>query len=235
MKAMILAAGLGTRLRPLTNSRPKALIEINGVPLLEMVLKRLIDAGVTEVIINLHHFPEQITDFLNEKDNFGIRIEFSYEEMLLDTGGGLKQASWFFDDDRPFLLHNVDVVSNVDFKKMIDAHSAAKCLATLAVNRRDTKRYLIFDATNQLCGWKSLIENQKNLAKAPQGDTLDLAFCGIHVLSPAIFARLDKQGPFSIIESYLRLARENESILAFRIDDYFWQDMGKLQPVGSKQ
>src|ERR1700674_5408097 len=150
MKAMILAAGLGTRLRPLTDDRPKALVEIAGRTLLEITLSRLRSFGVTEVIVNVHHFAEMILDYLKTHDNFGMRIEVSREEVLLDTGGGLKKAAWFFLEDstrldEPFLLHNVDVISTIDLRQMTQFHSENTALATLAVQNRETSRYLFFN------------------------------------------------------------------------------------------
>src|SRR6202521_5679752 len=150
MKAMILAAGLGTRLRPLTDDRPKALVEIAGRTLLEITLSRLRSFGVTEVIVNVHHFAEMILDYLKTHDNFGMRIEVSREEVLLDTGGGLKKAAWFFLEDstrldEPFLLHNVDVISTIDLRQMTQFHSDNTALATLAVQNRETSRYLFFN------------------------------------------------------------------------------------------
>ena len=227
MKAMILAAGLGTRLRPVTDTKPKALVEMNGVPLIEQVLTRLIAAGVKEVIVNLHHFPQQIIEFLQAKDNFGIRIEFSHEEKLLDTGGGLKKAGWFFDDGQPFIVHNVDVISDIDLREMIEQHSAKNCLATLAVNRRKSNRYFIFDEENLLCGWKSLTEDKTIEARTPAGKTTDGAFCGIHIISPGIFEKLNEDGAFSIVESYPRLAGETERIMAFQAAGYSYRDVGK--------
>lgn len=231
MKAMILAAGLGTRLRPLTNTRPKALVEINHVPLLEIVLKRLISAGVTEVIINVHHFADQIAEFVKAKEYFGVRIELSYEDQLLDTGGGLKNAAHFFSDGQPFIVHNVDVISNVDLQLMYQRHLTNNCLATLAVNHRETKRYLIFDEENLLCGWKSLRQDKSMVTRTPKGSTIKLGFCGIHVISPILFDKFIEEGAFSIFDSYLRLAGEGEQIMAFRVDDYDWQDVGKLEQL----
>ena len=229
MKAMIFAAGLGTRLRPITNTKPKALIEINGVPLLETVINRLIAAGVSEVIVNLHHFPDQIRDFVREKNNFGIRIEFSFEEtLLLDTGGGLKKAAWFFDDGQPFIIHNVDILSNINLEKMFEHHLENKCLATLAVNERETKRFLIFDEENLLCGWKSLHVNKEVVSRAPKGKSHDLGFCGIHVVSADIFEKITEDGVFSIITSYMRLISAGERIMAFRTHENLWRDVGKL-------
>ena len=141
MKAMILAAGLGTRLHPLTDTRPKALVEVAGRTLLEITLSRLSSFGVRDVIINVHHFPDMILDYLKARNNFGLHIEISREEQLLDTGGGLKKASWFFLQDsahseEPFILHNVDVISTIDLRRMLDFHNEKQALATLAVQHR---------------------------------------------------------------------------------------------------
>jgi len=160
MKAMILAAGLGTRLRPLTDNRPKALVEISGRTLLEITLSRLRAFGVREVIINVHHFADMIAGYLKAKNNFGMRIEISREDVLLDTGGGLKKAAWFFLEDassldEPFILHNVDVISTIDLPRMLQFHKEHHALATLAVQARETSRYLLFDDHLQLCGRRS--------------------------------------------------------------------------------
>src|SRR5664279_2367038 len=155
MKAMVLAAGLGTRLRPLTDDRPKALMEIEGRTLLEITLTRLREFGIREVIVNVHHFADMVVDYLKAKQNFGMRIEVSREEVLLDTGGGLKQAAWFFLEDsrdEPFLLHNVDVLSTIDLASMVRFHSEHQAIATLAVQDRASSRYLLFDEQLQLCG-----------------------------------------------------------------------------------
>ena len=159
MKAMILAAGLGTRLRPLTDDRPKALVEIAGRTLLEITLSRLRAFGIREVIINVHHFADMIVEYLKANDNFGMHIEVSREEVLLDTGGGLKKAAYFFSRirrfDEPFILHNVDVISTIDLRRMVQFHIENQALATLAVQDRETSRYLLFDEQLQLCGRRS--------------------------------------------------------------------------------
>src|SRR5437899_2209539 len=152
MKAMILAAGLGTRLRPLTDHRPKALVEVAGRTLLEITLARLRSCGISEVIINVHHFAEMVEEYLAGNQNFGMRIEISREETLLDTGGGLKKAAWFFDTDEPFVLHNVDVISTIDLHCMLASHIEMQAVATMAVQSRPTSRYLLFDKNLQLCG-----------------------------------------------------------------------------------
>src|ERR1700757_1266296 len=157
MKAMILAAGLGTRLRPLTDDRPKALVEVAGRTLLEITLTRLKSFGVREAIINVHHFAEMVTDYLKTNNNFGMRIELSREEILLDTGGGLKKAACFFlensgNDVEPFFLHNVDVLSSIDLALMLECHREKNSLVTVAVQKRDSSRQLLFDEHGQLCG-----------------------------------------------------------------------------------
>lgn len=160
MKAMVLAAGLGTRLRPLTDDRPKALVEVAGRTLLEITLTRLRSFGIREVILNVHHFADLILQFLRTNNNFGMRIEISREDVLLDTGGGLKKASYFFLEDsdhseEPFILHNVDVISTIDLQRMVRVHNEHGALATLAVQDRKTSRYLMFDKELQLCGRRS--------------------------------------------------------------------------------
>src|ERR1700719_3841477 len=187
MKAMVLAAGLGTRLRPLTNDRPKALVEIAGRTLLEITLARLRSFGVREVIVNVHHFADQIVEYLKVKANFGMRIEISREEVLLDTGGGLKKAAWFFLEDsarpdEPFLLHNVDVISTIDFAKMVQAHKANQALATLAVQKRESSRQLLFDEHLQLCGRRTGLDREPGIVRASP-HLEPLAFSGIHVMS----------------------------------------------------
>src|SRR5947207_2053343 len=221
MKAMVLAAGLGTRLRPLTDSRPKALVEVAGRTLLEITLERLRTFDVREVIINVHHFAEMVVDYLKSHDKFGMRIEISREDVLLDTGGGLKKAGWFFNDDEPFILHNVDVISTVDLRRMIQSHIENHPLATLAVQDRQTSRPLLFNNQLHLSG------------RGPAHDptSLSLAFSGIHVISPRILGMLTEEGPFSIVTSYLNLAARGETILGFRADEYYWRDLGKPENI----
>jgi mannose-1-phosphate guanylyltransferase len=216
MKAMVLAAGLGTRLRPLTDSRPKALVEVAGRTLLEITLERLRTFDVHDVIINVHHFADMVIDYLKAHDNFGMHIEISREDILLDTGGGLKKAAWFLADG-PFVLHNVDVLSTIDLRRMIQFHLQHQALATLAVQDRQTSRYLLFDDEGRLCGRQS----------TPNPEKQSLAFSGIHVISPELLSMMSEEGVFSIITSYLRLAASGERILAFRADEYYWRDVGR--------
>jgi len=243
MKAMVLAAGLGTRLRPLTDDRPKALVELSGRTLLEITLSRLRTFGVTEVIINVHHFADQVIAYLKSHNNFGMRIEISREEVLLDTGGGLKKAAWFFLEDpknldEPFLLHNVDVISTIDLRAMLQFHAENHALATLAVQSRETSRPLLFDDRLHLCGRRigpdakpelvsSTAALSSNSPLATRHSPLPLAFSGIHIISPRLLPMLTEEGAFSIIPSYLRLSAQGQKILAFRADQYYWRDLGR--------
>jgi len=238
MKAMILAAGLGTRLRPLTDDRPKALVEIDGRTLLEITLSRLRNFGVGEVIINVHHFADMIVEYLKTNDNFGMRLEISREDILLDTGGGLKKAAHFFVGDsirpdssgqEPFIVHNVDVLSAIDLRRMVQFHAENQALATLAVQDRKTSRYLLFDDHLQLCG-RRLGDDRPELVGGRE-HARSLAFSGIHVISPRLLAMMIEDGAFSIIASYLRLAAQGEKILAFRADEYYWRDLGTPEGV----
>jgi NDP-sugar pyrophosphorylase family protein len=233
MKAMILAAGLGTRLRPLTNDRPKALVEVAGHTLLEITLRRLASFGIREVIVNVHHRADMVVGYLKKNDNFGMRVEISPEDVLLDTGGGLKQAEWFFLQDgpaqEPFLLHNVDVISTIDFARMLEFHHDHHALATLAVQQRETSRQLLFDNLNQLCGRQTGAHAPEMVRSSPQ--TGELAFSGVHVISPELLGLMSEQGVFSIVTTYLRLAAEGRRILAFRADEYYWRDMGKPENI----
>jgi mannose-1-phosphate guanylyltransferase len=234
MKAMILAAGLGTRLRPLTNDRPKALVEVAGRPLLEITLRRLASFGIRDVIVNVHHFADAIVDYLKKNDHFGMHIEISREaDVLLDTGGGLKKAAWFFLQDgpvqEPFLLHNVDVISTIDFGRMVQFHRDNNALATMAVQQRETSRRLLFDEQGQLCG-RQTGTSAPEIAR-PAKQPTPLAFAGVHVLSPELLGMIIEEGAFSIINSYLRLAVDGRRILAFRADRYYWRDLGKLENI----
>ena len=203
---MIFAAGLGTRLKPLTDHMPKALVPVAGKPMLEHVILKLIASGFDEIVINVHHFAEQIIDFLKEKNNFGIKIWISDEtEELLDTGGGIKKASSLLNE--PFLVHNADILSNVDLKALYDFHIASENDATLLVSPRKTVRYLLFNQTNRLCGWI----NKDTLQTKPEGiiyqpeEQKEYAFGGIHIISPSLFKYMEGwTGKFSIMDFYLQ-------------------------------
>lgn len=244
MKAMVLAAGLGTRLRPLTNDRPKALVEVCGRTLLEITLTRLRDFGIRDVIINVHHYADMVIDRVKAAGNFGMHIEFSREDVLLDTGGGLKKAARFLGGtgdcsgnpgaratkDEPFILHNVDVISSIDFQRMVEVHKQSSALATLAVQERKTSRYLLFNDQLNLCG-RRLVKEEKTEIVRPSENISEMAFAGIHVISPRIFPLLKEEGIFSIIPAYLRLAAQDENIQAFRADEYYWRDLGNPENI----
>jgi len=244
MKAMVLAAGLGTRLRPLTNDRPKALVEINGRTLLEITLTRLKSFGIREVIVNAHHFAAMVIEHLKANQNFGMSIEVSREETLLDTGGGLKKASWFFlrnkDKDKAnsgvaapdaaFILHNVDVITTIDLKRMVQSHQANGALATLAVQDRKTSRYLLFDQQKELCGRRLVKDGKTELVRNAK-PSYELAFSCIHVISTRLLDLMTEEGTFSIIDVYLRLAAQGQKIKSFSADEYDWRDLGTPESV----
>lgn len=225
---MILAAGLGTRLKPLTDNRPKALVVYQGKPLLQHALEHLAKFGFRDIIINIHHFPGQITDFLRNRHNFGMNIVFS-EELLqpLETGGGLRQAAWFFDDGNPFLVRNVDILSDLDLNRMQEAHSEHHPLATLAVRQRNSSRYFLFDQDGILSGWQNRITGKERISR-PASVMNPLAFSGIQILDPAIFSLITEEGAFSLTDLYLRLA-ENHIIRAFMDHEDTWMDLGKIE------
>ena len=226
---MILAAGLGTRLKPITDSMPKALVEINGKTLLEHSIDHLKINGIKEVIVNVHHFPDQIIEFLEKKKNFGLKIEVSDErDELLDTGGGVKKASWFFEGGGPFVVRNVDVLSDIDLGAMLSFHKKQRPLATLAVRNRETSRYLLFNERSEMVGWTNISSGEKKLSRKDFKRIHPLAFSGIQIFSPSIIPLMNEEGRFSLINMYLRLCRENR-ICAYTDNDSFWFDAGKRE------
>jgi NDP-sugar pyrophosphorylase family protein len=235
---MVLAAGLGTRLRPLTDNRPKALVTVAGRTLLEIALLTLRSYGVDEVILNVHHFADMICEYLDENGNFGMHIEVSHEDgKLLDTGGGLKKAAWFFlkdGSDEPFILHNVDVLSTIDLARMVRHHVERGAMATLAVQERESSRYLLFDENGRLCGRRVGRERRDEMVRAT-APVQSLAFSGIHVISPRLLMEMREEGAFSIIDAYLDLAARGEEIAAFRADEYFWRDLGRPEHIAETE
>jgi len=225
MRAMILAAGLGTRLKPLTDKIPKALIKIKSKTLLEIAINNLIKNGFDKITINVHHHSKQIIQFLDE-NKFDAEITISDEsDKLLDTGGGLKKARSFFDDNSPFVLYNVDIISNLDLKKLYAFHSASKTIGTLVVRKRESGRYLLFNSKNILCGWRNAKSGETRLIR---GDKLqhEFAFSGIQVLDPKIFSFMPDDDVFSLIDLYLKVGSKN-IINAFIDDESYWLDVGK--------
>lgn len=229
---MLLAAGLGTRLKPITDKIPKALVPLNGKTLLEHAVIHLKSAGIKEVIINVHHFPDQIIEYLESKKNFGISIAVSDErDELLDTGGGLKKASWFFNDGEPFLVRNVDVLSDMDLKAFLEFHRRHKALATLAVRQRETSRYLLFNERWEMMGWTNVSTGEKKISRKDHRRMYPLAFSGVQIINPSIFPLITDEGKFTLIQMYLRLSRDHR-ICAWADNDSFWFDAGKREDNG---
>jgi len=233
MKAMILAAGLGTRLRPLTETRPKALVEIAGVPLLAWVIGRLSQQGFTEIVVNAYHLADQIEAFAEEyqrqPSHAGMSLAVSKESHLLGTGGGVQNAAWFLSDGDPFLVHNVDVLTDLDLTCLMEAHRGSGALATLAVQERKSSRQFLFDDRQHLCGWQSAQTGQTRMARPIAGPATSLSFTGIQVMSPDVFKRYRAEPPFSLVDTYLQLAAAGETITAFRADEARWLDLGSQE------
>ena len=232
MQAMIFAAGLGTRLKPLTDRIPKALVRVGGEPLLKRVIFQLKDAGFTRIVVNVHHFSNQIIDYLRDNDNFGMDIRISDEsDKLLETGGGIKKAWPLFDQKEPVLIHNVDILSNVDLKKFYQMEAETPLAARLLVSERKTKRYLLFDDTMRLVGWTNIETGE---VKSPYKD-LDpkqynsYAFSGIHMVAPSLFPLMEEEpDKFPIMDFYLRHCDK------VRIEGYVKNDL-KLMDVGKQE
>jgi len=224
---MILAAGRGTRLKSLTENTPKALVKAGAMSLLERLIMKMKTQGVSRIVINVHHYADQIIEFLKQKNNFGIPINISDERgLLLETGGGILKAAPFFRGDEPFIVHNVDILSDLDLKNIYQEHVNSGALATLAVKKRDTSRYLLFDKTMLMKGWENRSTGERILPAGDAGSLLPYAFSGIHVISPGIFPLIPETGVFSIIDTYLRLCKE-EQIKGYRHEEGLWIDAGK--------
>lgn len=236
MKAMIFAAGLGTRLRPLTNNKPKALVEVNGVTMLEHVLRHLISYGFDEIVVNVHHFGDQIIDFLRDKNNFGVTIHISDErEYLLDTGGGILMARKWLDGDSPILIHNADILTDLDLRSIYINHVNSNADATLLVGNRKTSRYLLFDDKDCLKGWTNISTGEikpRNLSNISNYNKM--AFGGIHVISPQIFDYLSEysiEPKFSITPFYVDNC-DKLSIKCYTPQvKYKWFDIGKFETL----
>ncbi len=223
-----MAAGLGTRLRPLTDHKPKALVEWNGITLLESVIVKLKEFGIREIIINVHHYSEMIVDFVKKKRDFGIRIEFSSEkDELLDTGGGIAKASWFFGKE-PFLVYSVDIQSSIDLRKLLETHQKSAAIATLAVKERATSRSLLMDRNGMLKGWRDNRTGKTILVDRNDKDLVPIAYSAIQIMDPDIFGFFPDAKIFPLIPFYLELAK-TEKISLYRHDRDSWMDMGKLE------
>ncbi len=225
---MLFAAGLGTRMKPLTDDRPKALVEVGGRPMLEWIIRRLIQYGFNEIVINVHHFADMVIDFVRSHDGFGAVIHFSDErDQLLDTGGGLKKAQHFFDE--PFLVHNVDIICNTNLKALYEYHLKNKTLATLSVKDRETSRSLLVNHSHLLCGWHNNLTGETKMSRMEK-DLYPVAFSGIHVISPALLALIEEQGAFSIMDVYLRLASSYD-VMVMPDNQCTWIDIGRKENI----
>ena len=224
-KAMILAAGFGTRLKPLTETLPKALVKVKGVPMIEPVIKKLVKSGIKDIVINTHHFADLMNKFFSE-NNYGVNVHLIFEKELLGTGGGIKNAKKFFDEEEAFIVHNVDVDSDIDFDKMEVVHYENSPLSTLAVKYRKTNRPLIIDSRLNLIGRKS--RDKFFRYRKPVGGESYPGFCGIHILSSLIFGKMTENGFFDIFTTYFRIISEGNKIMAYDINNEFWQDLGTI-------
>jgi MurNAc alpha-1-phosphate uridylyltransferase len=230
MKAMIFAAGLGTRLQPLTDSKPKALIEIGGITLLEITIQKLIKFGYNDIIINIHHHATKIIRFLEEKQCFGARINISDEsDQLLDTGGGLKKAAHFLESYSPVILHNVDILSDVNLDDLANVHkqNGKDVLATLVVNNRDANRVFLVNKDDRLCGWKNFRTQE---TKIPVSSEIlePVSFCGIQIVDPKLLSLIKMEGVFSMVDIYLQLCKDYK-IQCWRNNQAKWLDVGTIE------
>ncbi len=229
MKAMIFAAGLGTRLKPFTENHPKALAVVNGKPLLQRNIEYLKSFGIEEIVINVHHFADQIIEFLEENNYFGIEIIISDEtDQVLETGGGLVKAKANFDED--FLVMNVDILTDLNLAEFIKAHQENKAIVSLAVSDRDSSRKLFFNEQNELKGWRNLKTEEEIKAVDSLDNCKDLAFSGIHVISPVLFDKITEKGKFSIMKVYMDLM-QTESIIGFDHSGGILIDVGRPESV----
>ncbi len=233
MNAMIFAAGLGTRLRPLTNDKPKALVELNGQTLLQITIEKLQKAGFNHIVVNTHHFSQLVINYLKANQNFGADVVISDEsDFLLDTGGGLKKAAPLFSDKEPILIHNVDIISSIDLLELYQTHCRNKVLATLAVRNRPSSRVLLFDESNLLRGWKNISTGALKLplATTPVENLHPYAFSGIHIVNHELLQLISETGKFSMIDVYLRLSASHP-IMAYQHDADYWNDVGKHEQL----
>lgn len=231
MKAMIFAAGLGTRLRPLTNDRPKALVEVNGKPMLGHLLHKLAGFGINEFVVNVHHFANSVIQYLNQPEFSDYTIQISDErDDLLETGGGLVKAVPLLKGSEPVMIHNVDIWTDLDYHKFLKYHVEHNAYVSLAMRDRKTSRYLWFNKDDELVGRENQRTGETNLIRECPSPKR-LAFSGIHIVSQAFLADVKGEGAFSIIESYMQAASENKSILAYQHDTDFWFDLGKPEAI----
>lgn len=226
MKAMILAAGQGTRLRPLTDHIPKPLVKFRGTPLLEIIIVRLLDAGIEKIIVNLHHMADQVVDFLKSRGYFNSRVEVSDErDRLMDTGGGVLKAAEFLNIGEPFLVHNVDVFTNLDFARLIRTHKSDNALITIAVKKRITSRSLLFDEQNRLSGWQHNQTMEKKIIRNYSGELTDYGNSCIYIINPEFFSLVNTREPISLTDIYLELAK-TYIIKGYIHNQDYWYNLG---------
>ena len=231
MQAFIPAAGLGSRLKPLTDHRPKALVEVRGIPLIKIAIDNLANLGVRKIVVNVHHFADLLTQYLHE-NHWDAEVLISDERsQLLDTGGGLKKAAQFFNPDEPIIIHNVDVLTHFNLLNLIKQHTSSMNLATLAVSHRDTSRALLFDKQQQLVGWHDAKTNESLWVDHSVDDYTSLAFSGIALLKPHLLDLLPPANhPFPIIPAYLQIAKSHR-ISYFLHNTEDWLDVGKPETL----
>lgn len=226
---MILSAGFGIRLQELTKEKPKALVEVNGKTMLEYQLNKLIDVGCKEVIVNTHHYSNQIIEFCkNYKGNIKIHIS-DESHKILDTGGGILNAQKFFDDEKVIYIQNVDVYTNLNINDFISYHQQNNAIATLAIKDRKTSRYLLFDENMRLCGWENIKTKEQKIVH-PSKNLKRFAFSGIHAINPDLLNHTQYTGKFSVIDMYLELAAQHK-IIAYLQSEDFWVDAGKPEAI----
>lgn len=233
MKAMILAAGLGTRLKPWTDHHPKALALVNGKSLLQRNIEYLQQFGITEVLVNVHHFADQIIEAVQKNNGWGSKITISDEtDEVLETGGGLKKAAWYFEGTSSFVLMNVDILTSLDMHAMIQAHASNKPLATLAISERTTSRYFLFDGQQQLKGWRNVVTGEEKPVDISKkiADLKQMAFSGIHIIDPSLLTLVERTGKFSMVDVYLDLC-DKHSILGYDHTGAVLVDVGKPESI----
>lgn len=235
MRAIILAAGFGTRLLPLTKDFPKALIKVAGKPLLEILLNKMLASGFDEIAVNVHHHADKIQSYLDDfMKNHKAKIYVSYEPEILDTGGGIKKMISLIRADEPVLVHNVDIISNINLHELFEKHKRLNSDVSLAVQQRKTDRYLLFDESMQFCGRGLPDKQTKNLIRRPKGNVKFLAFCGIQVINPEIFMNY-KRLKFSSIDLYIDQAQKGGDVIGILFDHFYWRDIGKLKELNAAE
>ena len=233
MKAMIFAAGMGTRLGAITSDKPKALVEINGKSVLERAVEKLTGQGFDDIIVNIHHFADMVENAISQLRDKGYRIAISDErQRLLETGGGLQKAGWFFGKE-PFLLYNCDIITDFNLLELYDHHLKTKGIATLAVMEREDSRFFLFDEKNTLAGWKNTLTGEVIISRDYSGELSEAAFCGIHVLDPEVF-RFMSNGMYSLTSFYLEMAGDKK-INAFYYRKGYWADIGNIDDLRSAE